>query len=463
MVVVDCELSSAAPLYGPVSGGTQVNFTGYPLSVCTPKWVDFGPQHLIPLLVFVSGLPETHTELSETITFSILTAAAPNLEDYINKELPISVIFNDKNLKLDTPFNFTYLSDPTVSDFFPVEHVPQGGTGVTVKGDGFLAVVQPRMTLTPITTNRTAQGTKTTTGDPLTTDCKVQNSSQMICPVPELDVQIPDLPVTTVAPDAGAVSYGFSIGFKFDGVKTFDNVSTVPALKDKIFTLRNPPSFLIGDLPAYKPQEHSIISIHGDLRDWTNRGHEIIVKVGLVICTHRDVLSRMVHVGNSEVFIGCLEYINDNFPLYATIGGVAAGLIILVAGIVFFVARRMVNGPSEPPRDGVMPDPNGASQTRHHIPSSSWHNMQYDPSEANPVSASLDLSRGPSAEGPPPLPRRAVRAESPDPDDIVAPTGNSTQNWTNSVLTVPQVPSAAPNHDLQERFQGRLFVNEQRT
>ncbi|ELT95881.1 hypothetical protein CAPTEDRAFT_202920 [Capitella teleta] len=257
----ECTIYDARPLFGPVAGGTEVLLSGDGLPGCVPVNVTFSTDSFLLLATYLS------LNFTSSSTISLVTYPLSDLL-YISKRLPIIVNYED-GTSLDTGFNFTYLGDPVISDVYPLQHIPQGGTTITVNGTNLNSVSDPKMNLTQIHTFETTTGSLTVTSKNYITDCTVAGANNMTCPVAELDLP-PDYADAIAEAQSSAPRQrkqlsntsmvDFSIGF-WDAVDTFKNISEVQGLEDKKFQL-SPPVFEIGDLPDYNPKKEMYIDIN---------------------------------------------------------------------------------------------------------------------------------------------------------------------------------------------------------
>ncbi|ELU06749.1 hypothetical protein CAPTEDRAFT_213373, partial [Capitella teleta] len=361
-----CTIYDARPLFGPVAGGTEVLLSGDGLPGCVPVNVTFSVNSFLLLATYLS------LNFTSSSTISLVTYPLSDLS-YISKPLPIMVDYED-GTSLDTGFNFTYLGDPVISDVYPLQHIPQGGTTITVNGTNLNSVSDPKMNLTQIHTVETTTGSLTVTSKNYITDCTVAGANNMTCPVAELDLPPDYADAITEAQSSASQQLSststldFWIGFLLDGVDTFKNISEVQGLEDKKFQL-GPPVFEIGDLPDYNPDKEMYIAINGKLGYWVGRKHEIGVAVSGEQCAIFNIFSNKIQcvppaeedvmkgkeltlcskghsvkvaVGNSDTFIGCVSYVdNSDLNLPIILGAIGVFVVfVVVAGIGILSCRK---------------------------------------------------------------------------------------------------------------------------
>ena len=217
----DPTVTSISPGIGILAGGTRLTLTG-----CG----------FIPEIVMSYGdYATTSSELCSLTTCFVTTPAGKSVD--VGIELPISLIFRGQE-PVTTSFTFTYQPNPEVNSIYPLKTLVAGGTTLTVQGEGFEAVNEPRLMVHVVhTTIRTIRQLNDNQNDnTFTSSCVVDTSDILKCLTPKLDIPeqfkhtADDAPENSAADDdytwnIEGQSLEFEMGLTFDADDTYADLS----------------------------------------------------------------------------------------------------------------------------------------------------------------------------------------------------------------------------------------------
>ncbi|XP_055388312.1 plexin-A4 [Condylostylus longicornis] len=327
---VDPKIDNFHPKFGPVSGGTQISITG--------QYLNAGSK----IQAFINDhLPCEILSADSTIALCKTSPAPGIIEGRLKMQF-------DNGMREFNDYNFKYVEDPTIEHVSsgPTGHqkvpkgIPAGGIKISVKGDQFDYVQNPRMYVYYEDKMWISQ-------------CDVHSNTEMICDSPtieaddsNLDVEKPEL-----------LEYGFLM----------DNVAAVQNL-----SVKHKNSFYLYPNPIYQHFEENIkyykseyLTINGKNLDRACKESDVTVLIGSGICnitslsrqqltcrppsessdTSNDVPSVVVKIGpNLSYVIGKLSYASPNLihgiGKNALVGVITGVFILLMVFIGLLVAYK---------------------------------------------------------------------------------------------------------------------------
>lgn len=245
---VDPKIESFSPRFGPISGGTQIKIVG--------KFLNAGSR----ITAFIDKLP---CEILSTDENQALCRTSPASEQHKGK---LKMKF-DNGIREFDGYIFEYVEDPTIEyatsgPTGPIKvpkGIPGGGIKITVAGNHFLSIQNPKMYVYYQDKVFLSQ-------------CTILTNTEMSCDSPIVDADSSNL-------DADKPSL-LEYGFQMDDVIGVQNLS-----------MKNLNHFELYPNPQYYPFEENVkyfkseyLTINGKNLDRACKENDVIVMIGDEIC-----------------------------------------------------------------------------------------------------------------------------------------------------------------------------------
>ncbi|ELU00537.1 hypothetical protein CAPTEDRAFT_193817 [Capitella teleta] len=313
---------SIQPLFGPMLGGTNITVSG----PCVPVYLHFGHAVLEP---------------SDDFIFETQPVRSP-------QTVPVYVTLRQMNATTmrSIGLNFTYKDMPVILDVFPKTLIVEGGTQMTVIGENFDIISNPKMNVTqlPITTNGSTIFAQV---EYPPSPCSANNDTHIECKTPHLE-----LPSTEIH---GVFTAQYDFVFSFDDYKEYQetNITSISFY----LPVSRPPQVTKHHWPPYDAKKGEPLDLQ---IAWGEFQNQAVVRVGGLACTiakrydnqilffppvEQDVLllnantacyaspdshTVDVQVGNNNQRAGCLSYAESNYMMVIVIVASCVGVIIVV-------------------------------------------------------------------------------------------------------------------------------------
>ncbi|XP_070557610.1 hepatocyte growth factor receptor-like isoform X2 [Ptychodera flava] len=359
---------SFSPLKGPQAGGTLLEIIGTDLLAGNYQNV-----------VIAGKLCELEMDYS---TDERLVCSTPEVVEPTQSLVTINYY---DNFSLTSLRRFTYTENPFIEAIFPLRTFVGGGEFQYVTGTNLDSIARPLFIVIAYV-NETAI-------DQFESECRVENSTFMACPSPEIlisslfngtrsrrSVDDNDNECNEITTTPSGESVDFRIGFVLDNVQEWlPSViqNHLDAKYTSITVARDPVYYMFGgsgNVFSYNPDGNNYLVIEGERLDCGASIQDITIEIGLAFCRpiislyrtqltctppsseppERSEYSRShgfphvlvrVGVGDSRYLIGYIDYEDTKSPIEAWVIAIAVCVIVLVllaiAVIVYCVVRRM--------------------------------------------------------------------------------------------------------------------------